>query len=178
MSTVAFDEQQTLSRGLAWGIVFGVTLLSAAPTLLIGRSIVTAAAADGTFMLLTGLGITLLGCLAVTLFVAWLFLRGRLHSWVDEAGVHLQYHPVHRSVCSFEHKDIVRAYARQSRPIGEYGGWGIRSGSGASGRAYTVTCSYGLQLELRDGTKVFIGSPRAEEFAAAVQPFLSAEDEA
>jgi hypothetical protein len=61
---------------------------------------------------------------------------------------------------------------RSAKPVeynpGDYGGYGIRSGPG--GLAYIADGNRGVQVELRDGRKLLIGSQRAEELARAIGP--------
>ncbi len=52
------------------------------------------------------------------------------------------------------------------RPLVEFGGWGLR---GLGGRvAYNVRGNQGVELTLRDGRRVVIGSQRAADLAAAI----------
>jgi hypothetical protein len=52
-------------------------------------------------------------------------------------------------------------------PILVYGGWGIR-GWGESKRAYNVSGNRGVELALRNGRTVMIGSQETEELALAI----------
>ena len=51
-------------------------------------------------------------------------------------------------------------------PAAEYGGYGIRSGP--RGLAYIAEGNRAVQLELKDGSKLLIGSQRADELAARI----------
>lgn len=62
--------------------------------------------------------------------------------------------------------DIASAAARQYKPIMEYGGWGFRIGP--SGKAYNAQGDEGVQLVLKDGGRVLIGSQRAHELAGVI----------
>jgi hypothetical protein len=64
-------------------------------------------------------------------------------------------------------KYVVRAYARDYNAILEYGGWGIRV-SGA-GRAFNLRGQQGVQLVLRSGQRVLVGSQRPQELAEAIR---------
>lgn len=62
--------------------------------------------------------------------------------------------------------DIARVEPRVYRPLGEYGGWGIR---GLGGRvAYNVSGNTGVELTLVDGRHVMIGTQKAAELAGAI----------
>ena len=62
--------------------------------------------------------------------------------------------------------EIVRLEARTYSALREYGGWGIRGWGGK--RAYNVSGNRGVELTLKDGHKVMIGSQRAEDLARAI----------
>lgn len=63
--------------------------------------------------------------------------------------------------------DVVRAEVRTYHPLREYGGWGIRWGR--DGMAYNARGNRGVQLELKDGRRVLIGSQEPERLLAAVR---------
>ncbi len=64
-------------------------------------------------------------------------------------------------------RNVVRAYARTYQPLREYGGWGIRVGP--SGRAFNMRGNQGVQLELRSGQRVLLGSDRADALAETIR---------
>lgn len=64
-------------------------------------------------------------------------------------------------------RHVARAYARQYHPLKEFGGWGIRQGR--DGRAFTISGKEGVQLVLRSGTRVLVGSRQADELASAIR---------
>lgn len=66
--------------------------------------------------------------------------------------------------------EIASATARRYRPIMEYGGWGYRLGP--SGKAYNARGDEGVQLVLKTGGRVLIGSQRAEELARLISARL------
>jgi len=65
-------------------------------------------------------------------------------------------------------KNIEKTYIRTYQPLLEYGGWGIRYGFWKAGMAYSVGGNKGLQLELKSGQKILIGTKNAE----ALEKFL------
>jgi hypothetical protein len=62
--------------------------------------------------------------------------------------------------------DIRSARVVDYKALTEYGGYGIRSGP--HGRAYIASGRQAVQLELRDGRKLLIGSQRPEELAQKI----------
>ena len=112
------------------------------------------------------------GCVptfAVTLGLTWLFYAMQLISEVRADGVHYRFAPFHRSYRVIPYEDITSCAPRQYRPIAEYGGWGIRHSWSGKGKAYNVSGDEGIQFELRDRTRLLLGSQRAAEFYAAIE---------
>jgi hypothetical protein len=94
------------------------------------------------------------------LFFLW--LRLEVEVWPE--GVLVRYRPfVNRRIAI---EEIAQAEPRLYRPLGEFGGWGIR---GFGYRiAYNVSGKMGVELTLVDGRRVMLGSQRAPELAAAI----------
>jgi len=91
---------------------------------------------------------------------------------VREDGVYYRFFPFHRSFRRIPLEEIAQCFVRTYSPLWEYGGWGIRY-SPRGGRAYTVQGNRGVQLVLRNGDRVLLGSQRAEELASALQAGLA-----
>lgn len=91
----------------------------------------------------------------------------RLITEVREDGLYIRYVPFHRSFHRYGFDEIVKYEVRTYRPILDYGGWGIRYGS--RGMAYNVSGKRGVQLALKNGKNLLIGSQRAEELRRAVE---------
>ena len=63
--------------------------------------------------------------------------------------------------------EIESCEARIYKPIREYGGWGIRWTPWA-GRAYNVRGNRGVQIVLRNGKRLLIGTKRSAELERAI----------
>lgn len=65
-------------------------------------------------------------------------------------------------------EEVAVAEVRQYQPIKEYGGWGLRYGSG--GAAYNVSGNMGLQLVLRKNNKrILLGTQQPDALKQALQ---------
>nr|MBP6978828.1 hypothetical protein [Lentimicrobiaceae bacterium] len=53
--------------------------------------------------------------------------------------------------------------------IGEYGGWGYRMGGKKAGVAYNISGNMGLQLELKNGKKILLGTKKPVEMEEALK---------
>lgn len=95
-----------------------------------------------------------------------LLALGELRVEVRESALVVRLFPLTREH-HFAWDTIRSCEARTYRPIVEYGGWGIRYGR--SGKAYNVHGDRGVQLEFHDGTRLLIGSQRADALAEAIR---------
>jgi hypothetical protein len=62
--------------------------------------------------------------------------------------------------------EIRTAAAVEYDPIGEYRGYGVRTGP--RGQAYIAAGNQGVELELRDGRKLLVGSQQPKELARRI----------
>ena len=107
---------------------------------------------------LFGMALGALLCLGITA----LFVSLKLITRVTNQGISVQFKPLHQKPVIFHFSDIREYSVRTYRPILEYGGWGIKRGSG--GLAYNVSGNKGLQLVFKDGRKILIGTQKPEQF--------------
>ena len=141
-----FLEEQRFSGRLVSVLLFGI---------LIGWVLLVA----------SGLVRDLMGPVVVLALLIF-FALARLVVRVSPEGLDVEFHPLtHRHIPL---ADISSCEARVYRPIREYGGWGMRWG-GKGGRAYNVRGNRGVQLTLRSGESVLLGSQRADELASVIR---------
>lgn len=105
----------------------------------------------------------------MVLFVLFSILQLKTH--ISKEGVSVQFLPFHWKPKLYSWDSISTIEIRKYSPIQEYGGWGIKYGWGGQGISYTVSGSIGLQLTLKNGKKVLIGTKKGEEIKAVLQQF-------
>ena len=93
------------------------------------------------------------------------FLTIHLDIAVDAEAVRVRYFPFVRR--NIPLADIVKVEARHYAPVREYGGWGIKGWSRRK-IAYNLRGAEGVDLTLRDGRRVLLGTPRPLELAKAI----------
>ena len=98
--------------------------------------------------------------LAVTAVIMGLIFFSSLRTEVSNEGVFYRMHPFQRKPRHHSWQEIESWEVRKYRPIGEYGGYGIRFGS--KGKAYNVKGQMGLQLILKNGKRILIGTQRPD----------------
>jgi len=111
---------------------------------------------------LLGLCLGALLCLGITA----LFVSLKLITRITNQGISVQFKPLHRKPVIFHFSDIREYSVRTYRPVMEYGGWGIKRGTG--GLAYNVSGNKGLQLVLKDGRKILIGTQKPEQLKSVI----------
>lgn len=99
----------------------------------------------------------------------WFFRSLRLTVSVYSDRLLIRFRPLNRR--RIDASAIASCAVREYRPIREYGGWGLRW-SPSHGRAYTIHGTLGIQLELKNGKKLLIGSQRAQELCAAISRLI------
>ncbi|PSR56463.1 hypothetical protein AHMF7605_24680 [Adhaeribacter arboris] len=97
------------------------------------------------------------------LLLTILFINFRLDTQIKEDGIYVRFFPFHLSFRYYDWNKIAKSYVREYKPIREFGGWGLRSGSFGKGSALNVSGNQGLQLEFTDGNKLLIGTNRPDE---------------
>ncbi len=99
---------------------------------------------------------------------ALIFLM-KLQTTVKPDCIYIRFFPLRTKKISFD--QIEQCYARKYKPILEYGGWGIR-GSFSKGKAYNARGNKGVQLVLKNGKKILIGSQKHAQLAETVNAVI------
>jgi len=103
--------------------------------------------------------------LLVLLFVSLiplLFYLTSLRTIIDKAGISLRFFPFQFKYHSIPWESIKNYEIREYKALREYGGWGIRYAGKEKGKAYNVKGNKGLQLTLKNGNRILIGTQKAE----------------
>lgn len=110
--------------------------------------------------------------LTILLLVGLLFLNLKLKTRIDEKGIYFQFYPIHFSYRTIAWNEISTCYVRQYNAILEYGGWGFRiSFRQKIGRAYNVQGNIGLQIDLKNGKKILIGTQKKEDMQRVIDKY-------
>ncbi len=90
---------------------------------------------------------------------------------IDEDGVKYRFYPFHSSEKLIKWDEIAAIYVRKYKPTLEYGGWGIRTFSFKKNIAYNISGNNGLQIELKNGKKILLGTENPEELEKLILHF-------
>jgi len=112
--------------------------------------------------------------LIITLLAPCLIFIFRLTTRIDENGIHYKFFPFHLKFKTINWNDINKAYIRKYDALTEYGGWGIKGGKfwkKEGGTAINVSGNIGIQLELKNGKKLLIGTQLKNESEMVLQTY-------
>ena len=113
-----------------------------------------------------------LGSLIVIIASVLLIFIFKLSTRIDEKGIHYQFFPFHFSMKTLLWSEITKAEVRTYDPIGEYGGWGLRySFNKKKGNAVNVSGDIGIQLTLKNGKKLLIGTQKKEAVSRVLKTY-------
>jgi hypothetical protein len=98
-----------------------------------------------------------------------LFYFIRLETEIRRDGIHYRFPPFIRKIRTYRWEDIKQCYVRKYNPIWEYGGWGYRVAGKKSGVACNVSGNMGIQIELKNGKKILLGTRKPEEVKEALR---------
>ena len=107
--------------------------------------------------------------MAIVLSIYTINLKTR----IDEKGVQYQFFPFNLKPRLLSWCDIDSCYVRTYSPIKEYGGWGYRSGILSYGKAYNIKGNVGIQLILKNGKKLLIGTQQKEQAKQVIANYRS-----
>ena len=91
-----------------------------------------------------------------------LFYLVHLSTKIDSNGISFHFFPLHLKYRVYNWDEIETVYLRKYDPVSDYGGWGIRY-SFKEGMAFTTVGNIGLQIVLKNGKKVLIGTQKNGE---------------
>jgi len=164
MSRLYFKEQQRFKQWWIWILIIGITglmLYFVIQQLILDKQVGDNPAPDVVICFFS----------ILPFLMIWLFLSLKLETEIRKEGIYFRFKPFHRKFKFYPWDNISKYYVRKYRPILEYGGWGIRIGPGKYGKAYNVRGNMGLQLELKNGKRILIGTQKPEELERALNKF-------
>ena len=168
---VLFKETQRFRQWWLWLILIGLNGVNV--WFLIEKYIYKKAFPDTTYHSYSGAEV---GCIIVLLVTALIMIT-KLETMIDTNRIEVRFFPFHLKVKTFLAQNIGLAYVRKYKPLSEYGGWGLRNGLAAKGKAYNISGNQGIQLVFKDGSWLLIGTQKPDEAGAALQKagFLKTE---
>lgn len=97
------------------------------------------------------------------LFFTCLFLILKLETRIHNNGISVRFYPFQLQFNYFAWEDILYFNIKEYSAIKDYGGWGIRKSLNWKNTAYIVGGKKGLELQLKNGRRVLIGTQKPEK---------------
>lgn len=113
------------------------------------------------------LALTVLLVLSILVLVYTIKLKTK----IDETGIHYGFFPFHRNFRSVPWSSMDKCFVRKYNPITEYGGWGYR-GIRRNSKAFNIKGNQGIQLVLKSGKKILIGTQNPEDAQQTIQNYF------
>jgi len=109
----------------------------------------------------TGLIVTFVLVVFLFLSVFLLFAFAKLTIEIDRRRIAFRFFPFHLKFQQIGWDKVEKFEVITYKPIRDYGGWGIKFGK--KGKAYNVAGDKGLQLQLKSGKNILIGTQKTAE---------------
>lgn len=169
METNDFFEKQYLKRGWMFKagmivVIMGVILLAFGlfMQLYFGKPFGSKSLSDTQLIIFT----ILMLCIIIPIPI--MMYKSSLITKINKSGISLRYPPFQNRYLIFPFSEISSCEVRQYNPMKEYGGWGVRYNFKTKEKAYNVCGNMGIQLYLKNGKKVLIGTQKPDEAKAAL----------
>lgn len=160
-----FVEKQRFTQWWLWLLIATILLVVLVPTM------VKTVENKNISLLFENAGF-LIG--TTTLFLVSAFLMYcTLKTKIDETGITYQFIPFHLNKKGIYWSEVKKVYVRRYNPLLEYGGWGYRIGK--SGKAYNAKGNQGIQLELKNGKKLLLGTQKPKEAQQVIDRYFNNE---
>lgn len=103
--------------------------------------------------------------------VALIYTSIRLTCQITDSGITVRYFPFQPNATTFTWTQIEDVYLRDFNPLQEFRGWGIKYGFNGT-KSYTMAGNtYGIQINLKDGGQVLIGTRRWDDVRQVLKQF-------
>lgn len=145
--TILFEEEQRFNQKFLWGFLVIINL-----ALFVSCIVILFFNNENNLNVLFGF----LPAIVILVAVTYLIAKSKLVTQIRENGIYVKFYPFHLSFKKYSWEDINELYLRKYKPLTEYGGWGLKLGP--SGSAYNVSGNVGIQLVLKNNSKVLIGT--------------------
>lgn len=156
-----YNESQKFTQVWLWVILMSVSLVTILPT---AKSLFDQESVSTTSVF------TFLAILLFLIALNALFYFAKLETKIDKDEVSIVFRPFINKPKVFRWEDIKEAHVRKYNSLTEFGGWGIRYGW--NGKAYNTSGNQGLQLVLKSGKKVLIGTQKASDVEAFLKKYI------
>jgi len=176
MEKILFSEEQRFNQWTIWLLLIVVSSATVVPLFMGIRSqLVLDGASANDPMSAGGLIVTGVFSVLMILFIFLVLARIRLRTKITIEALYVSYYPLARKWKKFVPDEIEKFQIRTYRAKREYGGYGMKRRR-RSGQAYTISGKEGLQLYLKNGKKILIGTQKKQAIEYAMRKLMEGEE--
>ncbi len=162
-----YSEIQRFRQPWLWSILISVWISAiGAFGFVMDRQLVQDISKGNSSMNDSGLKVSLILAIVLVTALIVLFAMAKLTTQIDKKFISYKYFPLHKSFRKIAWKSVVKFEVVTYQPVSQYGGWGIRAGK--NGKVFSVSGNRGLQIELRTGERILIGTTKANELSMSI----------
>lgn len=103
----------------------------------------------------------------LTLLLSLFFFNMKLETKIKTDGIYVRFFPFQLKFKYYPWDKLNQVFVRTYNPIGEYRGWGFRGAE--KKRVLNVSGNKGIQLIIQGGSKLLIGTNKADEATEALK---------
>jgi hypothetical protein len=103
--------------------------------------------------------------------ILFFILSIKLAIKINKIGISFRFSPFHLRYKELNWSEIDKIYMRKYNPISEFGGWGIRTLSFRKNIAYNISGNTGLQIELKNGKRILLGTQNGDELEQVIDKY-------
>lgn len=159
MTRIIFKEVQRFRQVWLWTLLLGILFF---PLWEISRDLLYNNTSNSYFGWIF---------LCVMLVFLTFFYKLQLTTEITDEVILIRFNFFHRKSKIITWNEIQKAEIITYNPIMDYGGWGIKYG-GLNSIAYNVSGNQGLQLYLKNGKKILIGTQKPEELQNIIKKVM------
>jgi hypothetical protein len=159
-----FKETQKFNQPMIWvGMIFIGLIMTSIFGFGIYRQIIQGVPFGNNPMSDNGLIITFVLTILLFICLVLLFRFARLSTIIDQRGIEYRFFPFQLKYHKINWDEIEKKEVITYKPIRDYGGWGMRFNR--KGKAFNVSGDKGIQLYLKNGKQILIGTQKETELA-------------
>ncbi|WP_167609138.1 hypothetical protein [Maribellus sediminis] len=176
MEKVLFSEEQRFNQWWIKFIAMASLLAVLIPILVrIYTQVMGSNPLGDTETSLEGLVVSGIVSVVVIVFMFIVIFASQLKTKITTEALFVIYSPFKRNWQKFTPEQISRYEIRTYRAKREYGGHGIKTRR-RYGSAYTISGNVGMQLYLKNGKKLLIGTQKKQAFEYAMRKLMEGEE--
>lgn len=170
MERILFKEEQRFTQWWLWTIVIASFAI---PMLFLISEMV---GLDSQSVEYREALISLLALLGMGILLGGLFAIMKLSTQITTSGIRVKFPPLKMRWRMIAKEEILRYEVKQYSPIKDFGGWGYRKNIFRKKDAYNVKGNIGIQLYLKNGKTLLIGTQRKQAIKSAMSKLFAGED--